>query len=301
MPASHVLLIEPRGFGVNPETAASNAFQASTGSAGLEDKALVEHRRLVEALQQAGVGTTVLAPHRDDIPDAVFPNNWISTDPVGRIVLYPMESGIRQRELRPRIAEELRKAGFEVRETIDLSSEAAGAALEGTGSMVLDHVNRLAFAAISSRTSPELFRQWCRRFEFEPIDFHAADPDGKALYHTNVMMGLGSKLAVTCLECIPDADEREALRVTLAATGREILQIDWRQVTEFAGNVLFLQGSDGECMFISRRGWSSLAGEQRELVAAHAKPVPVAVDTIESTGGGSVRCMLAEIFLPRET
>jgi hypothetical protein len=297
MQASDVLLIEPRGFGVNTETAASNVFQSEHDGVGVEDKALVEHRRLVLELRSAGVRTTVLQPHRDDIPDAVFPNNWFSTDPEGHLVIYPMEVESRRREIRPDIESELHTAGYDVREIVNLAADAEyGQALEGTGSMVLDHVDRVAYAARSSRTCEVLVDEWCERFGYTPCVFDAADPGGKPVYHTNVIMGVGSSLALVCLDAIPGAEKVVDL---LEQSGREVLNISWEQVKQFAGNVLFLRGNDQEVMMISQTGWNSLNRQQRERVSQHAKPVPVAVDTIESIGGGSVRCMIAEIFLPR--
>lgn len=302
MLANQVLLVSPIGFSSNPETAASNAFQNADQKGDVASAALMEHESLVAALEGHGVNVTLLAPHRDDIPDAVFPNNWFSTDLNGTLILYPMEAVSRRREIRPDFAAELVRSGFSINDTVDMSEAAeSGGWLEGTGSLVLDHVNRIAYAAESTRTNPGLVREWCSRFGFSPCIFIAVDPDGKPIYHTNVMMGLGEKAAIVCAEIIPDREQRNRILAQLGKHGRLVIEISWEQLCCFAGNVLFLAGKESEIMMISRRGWNSLDGSQQATISRIVEPVPVAVDTLESMGGGSVRCMIAEIFLPLST
>lgn len=298
MLANRVFLIRPIGFGGNTETASSNAFQAETAQTDISTEVASEHNRLVQALIDAGIKITILDPHRDDLPDAVFPNNWFSTHPDGRLVLYPMEAESRRREVRPEFASELEAGGRTVSRTIDLRQGAAGEALEGTGSLVLDPLYPTVYACRSSRTAGNLVARWCEVMSREAILFEATDPSGKPIYHTNVMLGVGEKLAIASLELVTSKGKRERLHAALTEGGRDLLDISMEQVRNFAGNALFLQGRHGETLFISQRGWMSLAPEQRERIAALVHPVPVAVDTLESVGGGSVRCMIAEDFLP---
>lgn len=297
MLADCVILIRPRGFDSNPETAGSNAFQVQGSPAGLQEKVLVEHRRLEAALVNAGIEVIVLEPHRADLPDAVFPNNWFSTHPDGTVLIYPMEVASRRREIRPDFGEELKARGFSVNNLRSIHTPRR-VALEGTGSLVLDPANDNVFACRSSRTDEGLAKQWAEVCKRELLIFDAADGSGQAIYHTNVIMGVGESLAIACLECISGDPDREKIRRALVKGQRELIDISIEQVRNFAGNVLFLDGRDGETMFISQRGWTSLTDEQRTRISSIVHPVPVAIDTIESAGGGSVRCMIAENFLP---
>ena len=297
MLARHVILIRPLGFDSNPETADSNAFQAEAPSAGLQDKVLVEHRRLEGALTDAGIGVLLFEPHRPDLPDAVFPNNWFSTHPDGTLFVYPMTVASRRRERRPAFDRELQAHGFIVNELREVES-LEDKALEGTGSLVVDPLNDLVYACRSSRTDERLAKQWAAERGRKLLAFDALDAAGQPIYHTNVIMGVGESLAIACLECIPDEGERGDVRHALKMDDRELIEISLEQVNRFAGNVLFLDGAKGETMFISQRGWTSLTDNQRAAISATVQAVPVAVDTIESVGGGSVRCMIAENFLP---
>lgn len=300
-----VLMIRPARFRSNPLTAASNAFQqADPGhdAAAAQRLAEQEFEALAGALKEAGVNVIIYADTLSpDKPDAVFPNNWLSTHADGSVVLYPMQATNRRIERRPEIVADLAAAnGFTVGSTIDLSdAESRGEFLEGTGSMVLDRVNRLAYACLSPRTHRAALQRWCARFGYEAVTFSAVS-NGQPIYHTNVMMSVGARLAVVCLSSIESADEREQVRARLEATHHEIVDITPAQMNAFAGNMLELASADGGSVFVmSQRAYDSLDDAQRSRIAGHSKVVSVPVGTIEDHAGGGVRCMLAEIFLPR--
>jgi hypothetical protein len=302
--ADHVLMIRPARFASNPETAASNAFQVNDiAPDAAQASARKEFDTYVQALRDAGVGVLVVEdspePHT---PDSIFPNNWISFHQDGRVLLYPMEAPNRrlERQARTAVLEEIGKQ-FAIREIVDLGRfETEGKFLEGTGSMVLDHDNRLAYVCHSSRSHPDVMKALEAHSGYRAVWFRAADRRGKPIYHTNVMMSVGRTIAVVCLEAIADSAERARLREFLHSTGKQILDISLAQVESFAGNMLELRSSRGNPVFAaSRRAWSSLTAAQQRLIAGYAEPVLAPIDTIERLGGGSARCMVAEIFLPR--
>jgi len=313
MPASEaqaaraVVMIRPAHFAANPETAASNRFQATsdaaragTDDAGIAAAALAEFDALAEALARAGIRVHVL-PGRAELvcPDEVFPNNWFSTHADGTLVRYPMHAPNRRLERRDDVVETLRGLGYSVRSIVDLTGlEAQGLYLEGTGSLVLDRAARVAFACASARTSPDAVRMFCGRLGYEPVLFDALDRDGHPIYHTNVMMSVGTGFALVCADAIRDSDARARVLGALRDVGKRVIEIGYRELHAFAGNLLELRGRDGPVIALSRRAADSLSGAQRAALAEHGALVPVAVDTIETYGGGSVRCMLAEIHLP---
>lgn len=297
-------MIRPARFVSNPETASSNAFQnAAPDAAAAQLAALAEFDAYVAALHQAGVGVLVLddtpEPHT---PDSIFPNNWITLHADGRVMLYPMEAHNRRLERRQAVLEEIGKR-FVIRETVDLGGfEGAGRFLEGTGSLVLDHDHKLAYVCRSSRSHPEALAEFAAHSGYRTVCFHAFDRRGQAIYHTNVMMCVGRTLAVVCMESIRDAGERALMAQTLQATGKELIDISIAQMESFAGNMLELHSRSGEPLFaMSRSAWAALSEAQRRRIAAYAQPVLAPIDTIERLGGGSARCMLAEIFLPRRS
>lgn len=301
MRASTVVMISASGFAANPETRASNAFQAghSTGDAALP--AVEEQASLMRALEGAGVNVLLLDAETDS-PDAVFPNNWFSTHADGTLVIYPMEAVSRRREVIEDIALRLDAAGFMVGRCLDLRGDAGeGEFLEGTGSLVLDHRARAAYLGVSSRSSLVLAAKWCEMLGFVLHPFTAVDPEGRPVYHTNVVMTVGDGIAVACLEAIRDEDERRGVRRRMLDSGLALLELRWDQVCRFAGNMLFLQGNCGPVIAMSASAWTCLDETQRRLLAAHGEPVVADIATIERYGGGSVRCMLAEVFLPRKT
>lgn len=304
--ADAVLLIRPVAFHSNPETAGSNAFQREPGvadPAAEQAAAAVEFAGLVGALAEAGVETIVVddAPH-SHTPDAVFPNNWVTFHADGTVVLYPMMAGNRRAERRPEIVERLgRDRGFRVGRVLDLSGgEAEGRFLEGTGSMVLDRVNRIAYACLSPRTDPDALGDACEALGYEPLAFTAVDPGGVPVYHTNVLMSIGADFAVVCEEVITDDGQRAAVRRRLEATGHEVIPITAQQMASFAGNMLEVASRSGERLIaMSANAYASLGPDQVDALSARARIVTVPIGTIEAAGGGSVRCMIAEIHLPR--
>jgi hypothetical protein len=304
--ADAVLLVRPVAFRSNPETVESNAFQREPGAAdpaAEQAAAAVEFAGLVGALADAGVETIVVDDSpRSDTPDAVFPNNWVSFHADGTAVLYPMMAENRRAERRADILERLsRERGFRIDRVLDLSaSEHEGRFLEGTGSLVLDRVNRIAYACLSPRTDPEALAAACQALGYEPLVFAAVDEGGVPVYHTNVLMSVGTDFAVVCEEAIADAGQRAAVRRRLEETGHEVIPISLRQMGSFAGNVLEVASRSGERLVaMSARARGSLEPGQLAALEARARIVSAPIGTIEAAGGGSVRCMLAEIHLPR--
>jgi hypothetical protein len=303
VPAHQVILIRPARFGSNPQTAESNAFQqpaATLNLAVIEAKALREFAALTGALENAGVDILIFddtcEPHT---PDSIFPNNWFSTHPYGTLCLYPMMAENRRPERRADIIAALRER-FDVRRIVDLTAaENEGRFLEGTGSLVLDQPNKIAYACLSPRTDAGLLNDWAKQMDFQPVSFSALDATAQAIYHTNVMMCVGDKFAVVCLESVSDNAERAALRTSLEQSGKEIVEISLEQMTSFAGNMLQLSnGSGGSILMMSQQAFDSLRQEQVDALAKYARLIAVDISTIETCGGGSVRCMIAENFLP---
>lgn len=302
--ASSVLMIRPMRFQSNPQTADSNRFQSEPDASPEEQQrmALRQFEALAAALREAGIEVVVFddtsEPHT---PDSVFPNNWVSFHADGTVVLYPMEAENRRGERRLDIIERLDAMhGFQVREVVDLSHhEADSHFLEGTGSMVLDRVNRVAYACLSSRTHLDVLGDFAQRLDYDVVAFDAVDRDGVPIYHTNVLMNVGEKLAVICDAAIERDDQREAVLERLESTGHEVVSIDFDQLEAFAGNMLELRAADGvPVVAMSQRAWDSLNAMQRATFEANGRVVAVAIDDIEDSAGGSVRCMLAEIHLP---
>jgi len=304
--ASTVMMIRPAGFESNPLTAASNRFQGKSPLAPdvQHATALREFDGLVDNLRNAGIEVIVIddtpEPHT---PDAIFPNNWISMHADGRVVIYPMEAENRRTERRDDVIDYLVSDGGRlVSEVIDLSDhEANGHFLEGTGSMVLDRANRIAYACVATRTHLDPLGDFAQRMGYDVVAFDAVDSNGVQIYHTNVLMNVGEKLAVICDEAIPRADQREAVLARLRETGHEVVHLSYEQLDAFAGNMLELRNDNGERVIaMSQTAYNSLNEEQRATLAANGRVVSAAIDTIESSAGGSVRCMLAEVHLPAD-
>jgi len=299
-----LLLVRPASFGFNAETAASNAFQQAPAAAAaeLQARAAREFNALVAALRAAGVRCCVVADEAPPArPDALFPNNWCSWHADGTLVLYPLLAPSRRLERREAIIEAVCGAtGFRIRRRIDLTAhETAGRFLEGTGSLVLDRTQRVAYACRSPRTDAGLVRDWCEAMGYRPMLFDATDAQGGAYYHTNVILWIGSRCAAVCLEAIAPA-QREAVRATLAET-HELIELDRAAVARFAGNMLEVRsaagsGSAAPQLLMSAAARAALSAAQCAQLAAHYDGFIVAdVPTIESVGGGSVRCMVAEV------
>jgi len=296
-----VLMIRPGRFFPNPETAADNAFQrnADRDSEALTLLTRKEFDAAVETLRVAEVNVHVFEDTADpEKPDAVFPNNWISTHDDGRIALFPMYSALRRRERRQDIVEQLRKH-YRVTEMIDYSGfEEEGCCLEGTGSLVFDHLNKIAYVSLSNRSNPKVIRRFAEDFSYEPITFTSIDSTGQPIYHTNVMMCIGTAFAMVGLEMIPNKDERQQVRARLEKTGKEIVELSADQIANFAGNAIELHDKEGEKLLVlSSRADHALTEDQRKRLTRHARLIPLELPTIE-LAGGSARCMIATIHLP---
>jgi hypothetical protein len=302
--ASTVFMVRPTRFFFNEETAASNHFQRPL--AGLEPeqvqkRAFAEFDAMVAALRARGVAVEVFEDTADPPkPDAVFPNNWLTLHPDGRVLLYPMCAPSRRPERRPDILAALDEK-FRIEEIIDLSGhEQEGRFLEGTGSLIFDHVHRVVYAGLSPRTDAGLLADVAARLGYRPVAFHAHDAQGQVIYHTNVMMCVGEGFAVVCLESITDPAERAAVADSLTHTGHEIVAISLAQVARFSGNMLTLQPAAGrELLALSQSAFDALTEAQKQALSGYCDLLPLPIPTIETIGGGSARCMLAEVFLPR--
>ena len=299
--ANAVLMIRPHRFYPNPETAADNAFQRAVSNEKLADltaAAQQEFDKAVEKLRNAGVTVHVVGDTATpEKPDAVFPNNWFSTHHDGRVALYPMYSAVRRAERRYDVIDHLRKH-YRVTGVVDYSPrEQQDESLEGTGSLVLDHVNKIAFASLSQRTHPDVLKQFCHDFGYEPVMFRSESEGGQPIYHTNVMMCVGSEFALAGLETIADERDRTGVRDRLEATGKEVVDLTSSQIANFAGNALELHNEKGKLLVLSTRGASVLTDKQRTVIERHAQLVELSLPTIE-LAGGSARCMLATIHLP---
>jgi hypothetical protein len=298
--SNHVFMVPPIGFGSNPETQGSNLYQ-SGGEPTASDraKAMLEYDALVALLRSNGVQVVEDAPtDPSKTPDAHFPNNWISTHSDGTLVLYPQLSPMRRLERDPGIIERL-TGKFEVKRQLDFTGhESKGLYLEGTGSLVLDRINRIAYASRSPRTDPWLLEEVCSILGYRACLFSSVDEAGQPIYHTNVLMSVGERIAAIGLDAIPDQVEREQVERSLRDAGHDVLQLLTSQVREFAGNMLQLRlGDANPGIAMSQRGWDSLNADQKELLKSHGKVITADVSTIERYGGGSVRCMIAEVFL----
>lgn len=301
-----VLMIRPARFASNPQTAESNAFQTgseASDEAEIQGQALKEFESLVARLRRADVEVIVfddtVEPHT---PDAVFPNNWISTHEDGTVVLYSMCAENRRPERRQDIVDALQRGfGFDVRRLLDLSeNEADGRFLEGTGSLVLDRENHIAYACISARTDPALAEEFARLTDHELILFEAVDQEGRAIYHTNVMMCIGEGFAVVCSESIRDPEQRQRVLQRLSETGHELVEISYDQMAAFAGNMLEVRTRDMRPLLVmSESAEASLDDAQRRALSRHARILASPIPVIEANAGGSVRCMIAEVRLPR--
>ncbi|WP_372574387.1 citrulline utilization hydrolase CtlX [Ruegeria jejuensis] len=295
---SSVVMIRPHAFHPNPETSADNAFQTQAQVDDVSSRARAEFDTAAETLRTAGVTVHAFDDFGDsDTPDSVFPNNWFSTHTGGHVALYPMYAENRRRERRSDVIEML-KRDYRVSEVIDYSGlEQDGLALEGTGAMVLDHIGRIAYVAKSNRADPVLLERFCAHFNYEPISFDAVDAQGTAIYHTNVLMGIGTEYALICLDMIPDPERRRTVAERLSENGRAVIDLTHDQIADFAGNAIELTG-DSRVLALSARAYEALRPDQLAIIERSARPLPLTIPTIE-TAGGSVRCMLAGIHLTR--
>ncbi len=296
-----VFMVRPTSFGFDSQTAESNAFQRTSSLTATEiiNKADSEFQQAVNTLRSHGIDVTLFEDSpTPPKPNAVFPNNWLSMWPSGQIYLYPMATESRRVE-RSSNALELLKNKFDVTEIIDISkSELDGKYLESTGVLIFDHVAKITYGCLSIRCDEQLFNEHVKSLGYTPFVFHAVDENNVPIYHTNVLMGIESTTAVVCFDAIKDKDERTELERLLKQTGHEIVAISHAQMNAFCGNVLELQNKNGEkFLAISQTAFDNFTNEQREILSRDKTLLPLAIPTIETIGGGSVRCMLAEVFL----
>ena len=303
-----ILMIRPINFRMNEQTAVNNYYQKVLDNilpATVNAKAQQEFDAFVKKLENHGINVIVISDtDKFDTPDSIFPNNWISFHENGNIALYPMFAKNRRLERREDVLDVLEEKGFEIENVIDYTSaEEEGYFLEGTGSLLLDRKNRKAYCALSPRADEELFIEFCEDFEYTPVIFTAnqtVNGERKAIYHTNVMMCLAETFAIVCLDAIDDKKDKKDVLKHLKEDNKEVIKITEDQVNNFAGNMLQVQGTDNERFLImSNASYNSLTKEQVTRIEKHCKIISSSLDTIEACGGGSARCMMAEIFLPK--
>ena len=291
-------MIRPAHFGYNEETADSNAFQdRAVAASDLQNLALQEFDRMANGLQKLGVEVLIYDDTLEGVsPDAIFPNNWFSTDASGAICLFPMQAVSRRGERRGDIVDDLRRR-FKFKNLIDLTNfEHQNKFLEGTGSLVLDRENKTAYAAVSPRTNDAVLSAFAEATNYKIVKFHAVDADGQAIYHTNVLMCVGEKFAVICDDSIKKQSERKTVVESLRK--KEIIRISFEQMADFAGNMLELRTNGRNLLVMSQRAFSSLTHEQKQKLESYTEIAAFDLTIIERAGGGSARCMMAEIFAP---
>ena len=302
-----ILMIRPVAFRMNEQTAVNNYYQKVIDGllpATVNAKAQQEFDAFVIKLRAVGVKVIVVNDNLNpDTPDSIFPNNWVSFHENGDAAMYPMFAENRRAERREEILDQLEEEGFKIENIVDYTSaEEDGYFLEGTGSLLLDRANQKAYCALSPRADEELFIEFCEDFDYAPVIFEAfqtVDGERKLIYHTNVMMCLGETFAVICAECIDDKKERKMVLENLKEDGKEVILITEAQVNNFAGNMLEVRGADNaRYLIMSAAAHQSLTDKQIAQLEKHATILSSSLDTIEACGGGSARCMMAEIFLP---
>jgi hypothetical protein len=293
-------MIRPVNFGYNAETAVNNAFQVKGEDSDVQNKAVEEFDSFANVLLQNGVDVTVvedtIEPHT---PDSIFPNNWISFHNDGMVLLYPMYATNRRKERKQHVLEKIAER-FSIAKMIDLSQyEKENTFLEGTGSMVLDRDNKIAYACLSPRTNEKVVADFCEQTGYSSVLFHAVDGNNQAIYHTNVMMCVADKYVVICFDSIHDDEEKIKIINAILHTGKEIIDISLDQVNHFAGNMLQIENNKGEKLVVmSTQAYESLTDEQKKKLTAFNKIIHSSLTTIETNGGGSARCMMAEVHLP---
>lgn len=301
---STILMIRPASFGFNTETAANNVFQSqlSLSNDEVQQKVLQEFDGFVETLRKKDIEVIVV----QDIPlpvkpDAVFPNNWFCTLQDGTVAVFPMYAPNRRIEKRDDMLKTLTEV-YKTRDVEDWSEyEAEGLFLEGTGSMIIDHPNKLIYACLSPRTNKNVLERFAQAHGYKAVTFYSRDENGVEVYHTNVIMHIGETYAVICLDSIKEEAERIALSQRLIVTGHEVIPITLAQVHAYAGNMLQVQNKKGKKFTIlSKQSFEALTEEQKDILNIHSTLLPIDITTIETIGGGSVRCMMAEIFLEKK-
>ena len=298
---SHILMIRPAKFAYNTETAVNNLFQVANDNASeVHSKSVIEFDVFVEKLIANGIDVTVVQdtsePHT---PDSIFPNNWVSFHSDGSVILYPMFAENRRKERKAHVFDAINEK-FAVKYSIDYSVyEDNSLYLEGTGSMVLDRTNQIAYACLSQRTNKVVLKEFCKSMNYTPITFTANDKGGNPIYHTNVMMCVADKYVVVCLESVAADFERDFLVKTITSSGKDIIEIDFNQLHHFAGNMLQVKNDKEQVYLVmSSQAYQSLSIEQIRKIESYNPIIHSDISTIESNGGGSARCMMAEVFLP---
>ncbi len=297
---SHLLMIRPVHFTFNEQTAVNNAFQIAAADNETQNKALEEFNNFVETLTNKGIDVTVIndtpEPHT---PDSIFPNNWISFHNDGTILLYPMYAKNRRQERKPHVIETVGKK-FSINNTISLTNyEDNNLFLEGTGSMVLDRENKITYACLSQRTDVTVLQDFCTKMNYSSVFFYATDANNSPIYHTNVMMCVADKYVVICLDSIKDEKEKNIVLQSFEKTNKQVVRITLEQMNKFAGNMLQVQNKEGKKFLVmSSQAYHSLTSEQVKILQEFNEIIHSNLSTIETNGGGSARCMLAEIFLP---
>ncbi len=300
MTTSSLLMIRPAAFAFNPQTAVNNSFQKITEQLHVHEKALIEFDNFVHLLSVYGIKVTViqdtLEPHT---PDSVFPNNWISFHEDGTVVLYPMFANNRKQERNKNVVEQLGDTFF-IRSTIDLTGyEQQNAYLEGTGSMVLDRDYEIAYACLSPRTNASVLYDFCNSIGYSPVLFNAVDENEKEIYHTNVMMCMADAYVVVCLDSVQEQLQKQMLADKFEETGKKVIEISLAQMNHFAGNMLQVENIAGnKFLIMSTQAYNSLTEDQVAILESFNPIIHSSLNTIEENGGGSARCMMAEIFLP---
>jgi hypothetical protein len=297
---SNVLMIRPVNFNFNEQTAESNKFQNKGTGENINFSAQVAFDQFVEQLVLRGINVMVIEDTPEPFtPDSIFPNNWISMHHSGKVVLYPMEAPNRREERRRDILDKI-KQKYDLNVVLDFTHfEEENKFLEGTGSLVLDRIHRVAFACISSRTNPEVLAAWKKQMNYDLVIFNAFDQNQHPIYHTNVVMCMGDTFCVICLESISDLDERLQIKQKLESLGKEVIEISLGQMNEFAGNMLLLKNkAEKKFLVMSDRAFKSLSKHQIEFLEDYAEIIHPDLGVIETYGGGSARCMIAEIHLP---
>ncbi len=298
--ASAVLMIRPIQFGYNAQTAVNNAFQTDATDDRTQEKALYEFDHYVHTLREKGIEVLVVNDTpTPPTPDSIFPNNWISLHTNGTICLYPMFAENRRAERKSFVLSKL-QTQYQIQNICDFSGyESQQLFLEGTGSLVLDHDHRIAFACISERTHIKVLEEFCVKMDYQPFTFHAYDAGGRPVYHTNVMMCVGDMFVVACMESITDPEENEQFRKMVRALNKDLIEITFDQMNQFAGNMIQLQSKEGQkYLVMSQRAYQSLSPAQIQALSEYNTLLPIPLNTIETNGGGSARCMVAEIFTP---
>lgn len=299
-----ILMVRPVAFRMNEQTAVNNYFQKEVSDEDVNKMAVEEFDNLVEKLRLVGVKVIVVDDKKeDDTPDSIFPNNWVSFHQNGQIALYPMFAKNRRKERRLEYFAKLEEAGFKIDEIVDYTAaEEDEVFLEGTGNLVLDRVNRKAYCALSPRADETLLIEFCEDFEYTPVIFNAyqtVKDERLPIYHTNVLMCVAEEFAVICLDTIDDSKERKNLVKHLKDDGKEIISISEKQMHQFAGNMLQVKGADKKYLVMSDRAKSSLTKEQISKIENYCEILSSDLKVIEDAGGGSARCMMAEVFLPK--